>query len=97
MKKKGTNKGPIENFAEQKHAEIELIKAKEKAVISEKYLDNIINNIGDPIFVKDENSILTLVNDAFCTLFDMERDDIIGKTLAEDVNPDEKGRIFKDR
>ena len=83
------------DISKRKQAEIELIKAKEKAVISEKYLDNIINNIGDPIFVKNENSILTLVNDAFCTLFEKERDDIIGKTLAEDVTPDEKEEFLK--
>ncbi|MEH6535133.1 MAG: sigma 54-interacting transcriptional regulator [Psychroserpens sp.] len=83
------------DISKQKHAENELIKAKEKAEISEKYLDNIINNIGDPIFVKNENSILTLVNDAFCTLFEKERDDIIGKTLAEDVALDEKEEFLK--
>lgn len=56
---------------------------------SEKYLDNIINNIGDPVFVKDEECRLILVNDAFCTLFELERDNIIGKTLANKVPTDE--------
>ncbi len=83
------------DISKRKHAEIELIKAKEKAVISEDYLENIINNIGDPIFVKDENSNLILANDAFCTLFEMERDNIIGKTLLEDVAPDEKEEFLK--
>lgn len=89
MKKKDTSKGPIADFAEQKHAKIELIKAKEKAILSENYLDNIINTIGDSIFVKDENSSLTLVNDAFCKLFGLTKDKIIGKTLAEDVSSEE--------
>ena len=71
-------------------SEIEQIKTTEKAVLSEKYLDNIINNIGDPFFVKDEQSRILLVNDAFCLLFDLARDNIIGKTLAEDVSPEEK-------
>ena len=48
MKKKDTDKGPIEDFVGQKHAKIELIKEQE-----ENYLDNIINTIGDSLFVKD--------------------------------------------
>jgi PAS domain S-box-containing protein len=83
------------DVSKRKHDEIELILAKEKAVISEDYLDNIINNIGDPIFVKDEQSRILMVNDAFCELFIMERDTIIGKTLAEDVSPDEGERFLK--
>jgi formate hydrogenlyase transcriptional activator len=90
MKKKDTDKGPIEDFVGQKHAKIELIKEQE-----ENYLDNIINNIGDSLFVKDENSILTLVNDAFCTLFDLERDNILGKTLAADISPEEMDGFLK--
>jgi len=57
---------------------------------SEKYLDSIINNIGDPIFVKDEQSKFLLVNDAFCNLFDIDRNKMIGKTLAEEVPPEER-------
>jgi len=83
------------DISKRKHVQIEQTKAKEKAVISEKYLDNIINNIGDPFFVKDEQSRILLVNDAFCALFEKERDDIIGKTLAEDVAPDEKEEFLK--
>ena len=48
----------IVDVTEQNKSEIELIKATEKAVASENYLDNIINNIGDPVFVKDEQSII---------------------------------------
>ena len=55
---------------------MELIRAKEKAVISEEYLDNFINNIGDPFFVKDEQSRILLVNDAFCAIFDLKRDSV---------------------
>lgn len=95
MKKKDTSKGQIADFAEQKHAKIELIKAKEKAILSENYLDNIINTIGDSIFVKDENSSLTLVNDAFCKLFGLTKEKIIGKTLAEDVSPEEMDGFLK--
>ena len=60
------------DVSKRKQAEIELIKAKEEAVMSEEYLDNIINNIGDPFFVKDEQSKILVVNEAFCTLFDLD-------------------------
>ncbi len=56
---------------------------------SEEYLENIINNIGDPVFVKDEQSKLLLANDAFCEIFGLLRADIIGKTLAEEVPQDQ--------
>ncbi|WP_198513437.1 sigma 54-interacting transcriptional regulator [Confluentibacter lentus] len=65
-------------------------KAEELLIKKERYLDNIINNIGDPMFVKDSESRLLLANNAFCSLFNLSREDIIGKTLAEDVPPEER-------
>jgi PAS domain S-box-containing protein len=83
------------DISKRKHIQIEQIKATEKAVISENYLDNIINNIGDPFFVKDEQSRILLVNDAFCELFNLTKDNIIGKTLAEDISPEEMEGFLK--
>lgn len=54
------------------------------------FLTRTLNTIGDPFFIKDHESRLLLVNDAFCELFEMKREDIIGKTLAEDVPPNER-------
>ncbi len=71
------------DITEQKNAEDSLIR-------SESNLSNIINNIGDPVFVKDKDSILLIVNDAFCKLFGLSREDIIGKSLAEDVSEEER-------
>jgi PAS domain S-box-containing protein len=51
--KKGEFATTFLNITQSKKHEKELIFAKEKAEISEKYLDSIINNIGDPVFVKD--------------------------------------------
>lgn len=61
-------------------------------VLNEKeyYFNSILNNIGDPVFVKDEQSRLIYVNDAFSSIFNLTRKDIIGKTLAEDVTPEEQ-------
>jgi PAS domain S-box-containing protein len=59
------------------------------------YYSNILNSIGDPIFVKDEQSRLLNVNDAFCQMFGLSRVDILGKTLAEDVSPEERESFLK--
>ncbi len=76
------------NITERKKIEGQIIE-------SEKNLDTIINNIGDPLFVKDEQSRLILVNDAFCFIFNLNRADILGKTLAENVPPDEQESFLK--
>lgn len=80
--------GVIRDVTDQKRAEAQIIK-------SEQYLNSIINNIGDPLFVKDENSRLLLVNDAFCAIFDLTREEIIGKTLAEHVAKEEQEMFLK--
>jgi len=53
------------------------------------YFNAVFNNVGDPIFVKDEEFKLILVNDAFCSLFNLARNKIIGSTLVEKVSPAE--------
>ena len=83
-----------ENQLQLKAQNEELHKAKESAEASEKYLNSILNNMGDPVFVKDELSRILLVNEAFCSLFGLHRDQIIGKTLAEDVTPEERESFF---
>lgn len=59
------------------------------------YYSNVLNSIGDPIFVKDEQSRILNVNDAFCKMFGLSRTDILGKTLAEDVSPEERESFLK--
>ncbi len=76
------------DITEQKNAENSLIR-------SQSNLSNIINNIGDPVFVKDKNSLLLIVNDAFCKLFGIAREDIIGKSLAADVTEEEKIKFLQ--
>ncbi|WAC03945.1 PAS domain S-box protein [Lacinutrix neustonica] len=72
--------GVIRDITNQKTAEKLLSDSKN-------HLDNIISNIGDPLFVKDKDSRLVIVNDAFCEIFNLDRKDVIGKTLAENVSP----------
>lgn len=68
---------------------------EEKVEDSEKYTHTILNNMGDPVFVKDDQSRLILVNDAFCEIFKLPRSEIIGKTLAENVTPKEQEIFLK--
>jgi PAS domain S-box-containing protein len=63
--------------------EIQVQKENQKHAIerdSQKNLEAIINTIADPVFVKDRDHRLTLVNDGFCHLFGCSREDLIGKT-----------------
>jgi len=55
----------------------------------------ILNNIGDPVFLKDEQSKLLIVNDAFCEMIGRSKADAIGKTLAEVVPPEEQESFLK--
>ena len=49
----------------------------------ELYFNAVFNHTGDPIFIEDKGSRMLVVNDAFCKLFGIPRDEIIGKTLVE--------------
>ena len=62
---------------------------------SHQFLENIIDNVGDPLFVKDDQSRLLHVNEAFCVLFGIKKENAIGKTLAEDVSPEERESFLK--
>jgi two-component system, cell cycle sensor histidine kinase and response regulator CckA len=53
--------------------------AEEAVKESREYLNQIINCIGDPIFVKDQAHRIMLVNDALCALRMMPRDELIGR------------------
>ncbi len=50
---------------------------------SEEFLNKIINSISDPIYVKDRQHRVILVNDAACRLFNLSREEIKGKTAYE--------------
>ncbi len=50
---------------------------------SKDYLNQIINCIGDPIFVKNRHYRHVLVNEAMCTWAGKRRDELLGKTAHE--------------
>jgi len=84
----------IESDDKLKQAEEKIRVAEEENKIKANFYLNIINTMGDAVFVKDDQSRLLLVNDAFCKLFDLSGDEIIGKTLAEDVSQEERERFL---
>ncbi|MUU77486.1 PAS domain S-box protein [Winogradskyella endarachnes] len=69
-------------------------KAEEQLKENERYLENILNNIGDPIFVKDDQSRIILANEALSTFFNIKKEDILGKTLAEKFPADARNRLL---
>jgi len=70
-------------------------KEKDDYQESEDRLNDIINSIADPVFVKDDRFQFVLVNDALCTMLGMRRENIIGKTLAESLPKDQMDHFFE--
>jgi len=55
-------------------------RTEQKFTESRSFLDRIINSISDPIFVKDRRHRGVLVNDAFCHLMGVKREELLGKS-----------------
>jgi PAS domain S-box-containing protein len=72
------SKDELEQGAMKNAAELQ--EANEASHRSVDHLNKIINSIGDPIFVKDRQHRLVLVNDAACEMFGLSREDLIGHT-----------------
>jgi two-component system, cell cycle sensor histidine kinase and response regulator CckA len=70
--------------------------AEEALRESGEYLNQIINCIGDPICVKDREHKLVLVNNAFCSFFDIQPEDLLGKTRADSLPEELLKTIWKD-
>jgi PAS domain S-box-containing protein len=68
-------------------------KAEKELQESRDYLEKIIDSVADPIFVKDREHRLLLVNAAECELAGRSRDDIIGRT-DYDFFPKEQVDVF---
>jgi two-component system, cell cycle sensor histidine kinase and response regulator CckA len=64
--------------------------AEEELKQSREHLNQIINHIRDPIWVKDEQHRFVLVNNAFCTFSNLPKEGVLGKTdsglIPEDVS-----------
>jgi two-component system cell cycle sensor histidine kinase/response regulator CckA len=70
------------------HMDVTEWKEAEKALIeSKEYYNQIINCIGDPLFVKNREHQFVMVNDALCAFSGMQRKDLLGTNLF-DVMPE---------
>ena len=58
----------------------ERMQAEQKLAESRNFLDRIINTVPNPIFVKDRQHRGVLVNDAFCHLMGLKREQLLGKS-----------------
>jgi PAS domain S-box-containing protein len=59
------------------------------------YLDQIINSIGDPVFVKDEHFKFVLVNHALCQILGVDREALLGTTGMEILPLDEMDHFLE--
>jgi two-component system, cell cycle sensor histidine kinase and response regulator CckA len=71
----------VEDITEKKRAEEELRETKE-------YLAQIINQISDPIFVKDNEHKYVLVNDALCAFEMRPREQLLGQGSFDELPKD---------
>lgn len=65
--------GVFRDITERKKAEDELLESRN-------YLDEIINSVADPIFVKDRQHRWVLLNDAYCSFMGYTREELIDKS-----------------
>jgi len=47
---------------------------------SKEFLDRIVNSVGDPLFVKDRQHRLAVVNDSMCSFMGKDRGELLGKS-----------------
>lgn len=68
-------------------------KIEEELRNSRNFLEQVINSVGDPFFVKDRQHRWILLNDSFASLFGNKINDMLGKTVY-DYFPKEKADNF---
>lgn len=67
--------------------------AEEALAESRNYLNEIINTVADPMFVKDSQHKWMLVNNAMCTFVGYTREELLGKS-DYDFSSREEGDVF---
>jgi PAS domain S-box-containing protein len=72
----------------------DISKRRQAAAAARDFLDSIINRIGDPVFVKDENRRFVLVNEALCEIVGRPRESLIGKN-GDDMFREEEAEVFR--
>ena len=69
--------------------------AEEQLKFEKERIKNILELVGSPIFLKDNDHKITYANSAFYNLFNLDENSVIGKTLAENVLENEKEHFLK--
>ncbi|MEG4286760.1 PAS domain S-box protein [Microcoleus sp. A006_D1] len=69
---------------------------QEQLKASEQFLNNVLNTIPDPIYVKDEQHRWLTLNDAFCQYIGRSREELIGKSYRNFL-PKEQAEIYEDK
>jgi PAS domain S-box-containing protein len=73
----------------RRQAESDLIKARN-------HLNNVIDTIADPVFVKDRDHRYVILNDACCRIMGHSREELIGKKDGE-IFAEDEARLFHER
>ncbi len=68
------------NLIKVEASEAALRQSEEKTRRAQEFLETILNNVADPIFVKDEQHRWLLINDAFSGFIGHSRENILGKS-----------------
>jgi PAS domain S-box-containing protein len=79
--------GAIMDITDRKQAEDAISQSRD-------YLNQIINAIADPVFVKDDKRRFVLVNDALCAAVGRPRESLLGED-GDDMFPKEQVEVFR--
>jgi PAS domain S-box-containing protein len=70
--------------------------AEEAIQNSRDYLHRIINVVADPIFVKDSQHRFVLLNEAFCEVMGMKREELLGSSAFANL-PSDQAEMFREK
>lgn len=76
------------DITKRKQAEIMLLEEKQR-------VKTILELVGDPIFLKDNEHRIIFANRAFLDLFELDEASVLGKTLAENVPENEMEHFLR--
>lgn len=68
----------------------------DKPAWNQEFLQQIIDTLGDPLFVKDEQHCWVLLNDAYCQFMGYPREQLLGKS-DYDFFPEEEADVFREK
>jgi PAS domain S-box-containing protein len=69
--------------------------ASQKLIDSRNFLNDIVNTVAAPIFVKDEHLRWVMFNDPFCKFLQKTREEIMGKSDKDLLLKDEASKVLK--